>query len=269
MTCGNPDGSFIWYELMTTDPDGAAAFYGPVVGWTVSGHSDPSASGGVDYRMIERSDGGNAGGVLGLSNEMCEGGAQPCWLGYLSVSDVDAKVADIVADGGTVQMPAADLPVGRIAMVADPQGVPFYVMKPVPPAGAENAQSDVFSPMEAQHVRWNELSTRDDAAATAFYAKHFGWTQEGSMPMGEQGEYRFIQKDGVGIGAIMRMMPEAPVAAWTFYIGVDDIDRATSAIEANGGRVIHGPMEIPGGEYALNGIDPQGAHFGLVGPRKA
>jgi hypothetical protein len=27
-------------------------------------------------------------------------------------------------------------------------------------------------------------------------------------------------------------------------------------------------MEIPGGEFALNGMDPQGASFGLVGPRK-
>ena len=265
MTCS--EGSFVWYELMTTDPDGAAGFYGPVVGWSVSGHSDPAETGGVDYRMIVRGDGGHAGGVLGLSQDMQNGGARPCWLGYLSADDVDAKVADILADGGKLQMPAVDLPVGRMAMVADPQGVPFYVMKPIPPADAPEGVNDVFSPTEAQHVRWNELSTSDDAAATAFYAKHFGWTQEGGMPMGELGEYRFIQKDGVGIGAIMRMMPEAPMAAWTFYIGVDDIDRAASAIAANGGQVVHGPMEIPGGEYALNGIDPQGAHFGLVGPK--
>lgn len=263
----NPDGSFIWYELMTTDPEGAAAFYGPVVGWTVSGHSNPAEAGGVDYRMIVRGDGGNAGGVLGLSKEMREGGARPCWLGYLSTSDVDAKVADVVADGGKVQMPAVDLPVGRIAMVTDPQGVPFYVMKPIPPAGKEGMDSDVFSVDQPQHVRWNELSTTDDVAATAFYVKHFGWTQEGGMPMGEHGEYRFVQKDGVGIGAIMKMMPEAPVPAWTYYIGVDDVDRAVAAIGANGGQVIHGPMEIPGGEFALNGIDPQGAHFGLVGPK--
>lgn len=267
MAC--PEGSFVWYELMTTDPDGAAAFYGPVVGWTIAGHSNPAETGGVDYRMIVRGDGGNAGGVLGLSQDMRDGGAQPCWLGYLSAADVDAKVADIVADGGKVRMPAVDLPVGRIAMVTDPQGVPFYVMKPIPPEGAPEGVSDVFSPMEPQHVRWNELSTSDDAAAIAFYTKHFDWTQEGAMPMGEYGDYHFIQKDGVGLGAIMPKMPEMPVAAWTYYIGVDDIDRAVAAIKANGGQVFADPMEIPGGEYALNASDPQGAHFGLVGPRSS
>ncbi|WP_409574797.1 VOC family protein [Sphingopyxis sp. PET50] len=55
---------------------------------------------------------------------------------------------------------------------------------------------------------------------------------------------------------------------WTFYIGVADIDRALAAVKANGGTVITEPMEIPGGEFAMNAVDPQGASFGLVGPRK-
>ena len=261
-------GGFIWYELMTTDPDGAAAFYGPLTGWTIAAHSDPQA-GGMDYRMIVRSDGGNAGGVLGLTQAMRGGGARPCWLGYIHVPDVDGAVAAITADGGKVMMPATDLRVGRIAMVTDPQGAPFYLMAPTPPAGQENAVSDVFSVDQPQHVRWNELSTTDDNAAVAFYGKHFGWSQEGDMDMGEMGKYRFIQHDGVGIGAIMPKMPEMPVSLWSYYIGVDDIDRAVAAIEAGGGKLLFGPMEIPGGEFALNGLDPQGAAFGLVGPRKS
>src|SRR3546814_15481496 len=78
----------------------------------------------------------------------------------------------------------------------------------------------------------------------------------------------FLEVGGVGIGAVMPVMPDMPAPAWTFYIGVDDIDRAKAAIEAEGGTLVNGPMEIPGGEYAMNGIDPQGAAFGLVGPRK-
>jgi predicted enzyme related to lactoylglutathione lyase len=263
----NPLGSFIWYELMTTDPDAAAIFYGPVVGWTIAGHADPQA-GGMDYRMIVRGDGGNAGGVLGLTKQMCDGGARPCWLGYIYTPDVDAAIAAIQADGGKLQMPATDLPVGRIAMVTDPQGAPFYLMNPTPPQGKEGMSSDVFSVDQPQRVRWNELSTTDADAAVTFYAKHFGWSQEGDMDMGELGKYRFIQHHGTGIGAIMPKMPEMPVSFWSYYIGVDDIDRAIAAIGEGGGKVIHGPMEIPGGEFALNGIDPQGAAFGLVGPRK-
>jgi uncharacterized protein len=262
---GEPRGDFIWYELMTPDPDGSKAFYDAVVGWDI-GEGSPEFQG---YRMIGRSDGGFAGGVLPLNDEMQQHGARPMWLGYILVRDVDAALEAITKAGGKTQMPATDIPnVGRIAMVTDPQGAAFYIMKPLPPEGDPNAKSDVFSPTEAQRVRWNELSTTDPEAAIAFYRDQFGWDQEGAMPMGEMGDYRFIQANGVNVGAVMRKPPQRPVSTWTYYIGVDDIDRAIAAITEGGGKVLNGPHEIPGGEFALNGLDPQGASFGLVGPRK-
>ena len=258
-------GDFIWYELLTGDIGGAKRFYGAVVGWNVQERSDfPN-----DYRMIGRSDGKFAGGAMQLTDEMKQHGGRPIWLGYILVPDVDASVAAIERDGGRAMMPAFDIPgVGRVAMVTDPSGAPFYIMKPLPPEGDPNAKSDVFSVDQPQRVRWNELSTTDQDGAVDFYRRHFGWTQEGSMPMGEMGDYRFIQANGVNIGAIMRKPPQLPVSLWTYYIGVDDIDRAAEAIKAGGGQILNGPMEIPGGEFALNGLDPQGAAFGLVGPRK-
>src|SRR3546814_11145337 len=86
-------------------------------------------------------------------------------------SDVNARIAAIEADCCAVHMPATDLPVGLLAMLADPQGAVFYVMNPIPPAGMEDRDSDLFSVTEAQHVRWNELMTRDHDAAIAFYRK--------------------------------------------------------------------------------------------------
>ncbi|MBL0914244.1 MAG: VOC family protein, partial [Sphingopyxis sp.] len=106
--------NFIWYELMTPDPAGAAGFYGAVVGWNIADTGEQTA-GGVDYRMIGRSDGGNAGGVLALNADMIAGGARPIWIGYLHVVDVDAAVAAIKADGGSVQMDPMAIPGGRIA----------------------------------------------------------------------------------------------------------------------------------------------------------
>lgn len=258
-------GGFIWYELMTPDPAAAKRFYDAVVGWNIA--SDTVAP-GVEYRMIGRSDGGNAGGVLTLTDEMRESGAGPLWLGYLHDEDVDARVEAIASDGGQVMMPPWDQPgVGRLAMATDPDGAPFYLMDPLPPEGDSGAASDVFSVDQSQHVRWNELWSGDPDRSVDFYARHFGWAQEGDMDMGEMGKYRFVQHDGVTIGAIMPKMPDAPRPMWNFYVGVDDIDRAAGAVTANGGKVVNGPMEIPGGEFAVNAVDPHGALFGLVGPR--
>lgn len=256
-------GDFIWYELMTTNPDRAKNFYDSVVGWDI-GSAIAEYNG---YRMIERSDGKYAGGILPLTAEMQQHGAHPTWLGYVHVEDVDRSAREIEQDGGKVLM-TNDIPnVGRIAMIADPTGAPFYIMKPIPPEDDPDGRSDVFSTNQAQHVRWNELSTTDQDRAVEFYARHFGWTQQGDMDMGEFGKYLFIQANGVPIGAIMRKPPQIPVSAWTYYIGVDDIDRASQAITAGGGKIMHGPMEIPGGEFSLNAMDPDGAPFGLVGPR--
>lgn len=70
----NPTGSFIWYELMTPDPEGALAFYEPVVGWTMTtSHGDKQ-----DYGFITRTDGGMSGGILRLTDEMSRHGARPC-----------------------------------------------------------------------------------------------------------------------------------------------------------------------------------------------
>lgn len=117
----NLQGSFIWYELMTSDADGAKAFYDSVVGWNVGSEAEfPNG-----YRMIGRYDGKNAGGVLPLTEEMKSHGARPVWLGYIGVDDVDATVSAIEADGGKAMMPAWDIPgVGRVAMVTDPAGSP-------------------------------------------------------------------------------------------------------------------------------------------------
>ncbi len=263
----NRHGGFIWYELMTGDPGAAKRFYDDVVGWSIG--DTPTGDGDMDYRMIERSDGGFAGGMLVLTDAMKGGGARPAWLGYVHVPDVDAAVKAFADAGGSSFMPPVDMDgVGRMAMVADPQGAPIYVMAPVPPEGDPEATSDVFSVDRPQHVRWNELSTTDPDAAIAFYTGLVGWTQEGAMPMGEMGDYRFIQQDGTGIGAVMRKPPGMERSAWVYYIGVDDIDRAADAVTGGGGMVVQGPMEIPGGEYSANCVDPQGAAFGIVGPKK-
>ena len=262
-------GSFIWYELMTTDATWAAKFYGAVVGWTIAEHA--KLQGGMDYRLIGRSDGGFNGGVLALTSDMLDQGARPTWLGYLHVADVDGAVKDIEADGGRLLMPRRDLPVGSIAMVADPMGTPFYVMAPIPPPDKPDAKSDVFDVSAAQHVRWNELVSADQPRAKEFYARHFGFEFRDSMPMGPAGSYDFIDHGGVRLGGILPAQPQAPLqnpnALWLFYFGVRSIAAAKAAIEKGGGKILNGPHQVPGGDWIVVALDPQGAVFGVVGPQ--
>ena len=163
----NPPGTPIWYELMSPDPDASKAFYEPVVGWTVH----PSAP-GPDYRMITAAD-GMVGGLMHLGPEMLAGGARPGWLVYVGVDDPDATFAQARTLGAQPFVPPTDIPgVGRFALLADPQGAPFYIMR-----GAGDATSGVFAGGENArqgHVAWNELSTPDRQAALEFYGALFG-----------------------------------------------------------------------------------------------
>jgi len=257
----NPAGDFIWYELMTPDAEGSKTFYDAVVGWNI-GEGVAEYNG---YRMIGTADDGFTGGVLPITDEMQQHGARPTWLGYLNARDVDAKLAEIESAGGKTLMGATDIPnVGRIAMVADPQGAPFYVMKPIPPEGKENQASTVFSPTDQGRCAWNELSTSDPVAARQFYGQQFGWTSDNFMPMGEHGEYRFIDNEGLTLGAIAGAM-EGQHPHWRFYFRVPSVGSAKQTVEAKDGKVIMGPMEVPGGDHIVIGIDPQGAEFALVG----
>jgi len=178
------------------------------------------------------------------------------------VDDVDACVTAITSAGGRVDMPAFDIPnVGRIAMVSDPQGAPFYVMR-----GSSEESSTACDPERAGHGAWHELHAADGAKALGFYIEHFGWGKSGAMDMGPAGVYQLITIDGRDLGGIMTDK-DFPRPAWLIYFRVDGIERAAGRIVEAGGRVVHGPMEVPGGGWIVNGIDPEGAMFALTGTR--
>lgn len=247
---GNP----VWYELMTSDPAGAAAFYGAVLGWSAR----PSGQPGMDYQLLA-SPHGDVAGLMALP-----GGAPmpPGWFGYIGVDDLEASLAALTAAGGALHMPPTEVPgAGRFAMVADPQGVIFYLMQP---AGSEPSLS--FSTDLVGHCSWNELATTHQAAALGFYSTLFGWRAGDAMDMGPMGQYRFINHGDTGLGAMMTAPPGMP-PGWTYYFRVADIDAAAAAVTKAGGHIDEGPSEVPGNDYIVQGRDPQGAAFALVGKR--
>lgn len=262
-------GTPIWYELMTPDPAAVAPFYRAVLGWEIpaDGHAMPN---GAEYRAIGRTDGGSAGGVLTLTPQMAEHGVKPAWFPYFHVDDVDQAVAKARDLGAPVFIPPTTMEgAGRMAMLADPQGASFYLMDPTPPPDRPDAQSDVFKPRSPGHCWWNELQTPDEPASTAFYTSLFGWTAENAMPMGEKGEYRFIEHDGVGLGAINPWMADGMPVSWLPYFGVADIEAAKTAAESSGGTVTHDIHEVPGGDFIFTATDPAGAPVAFVGGKGA
>lgn len=254
----NPDGTPIWYELLSSDAEASKAFYEKVIGWTVH----PAAPGGMDYRMIDTGGDGFVGGLMALTPEMQAGGAKPTWLFYIGVDDVDATAAKIVEHGGSITMAPFDIPgAGRAALVADPQGVPFYIMR-----GASEEASTVWSPMGMGKCSWNELNTSDQAAAMDFYAALFGWKYPEKMSMGPMGDYVFVEAAGQTIGATMNQPPGSPPPAWQFYFRTSDIEAAAAKVAEAGGTVHYGPAEVPGGDRIIVASDPHGVMFGAVGP---
>lgn len=243
---------FVWYELVTSDLDAAQAFYGEVVGW----QAVPFPGGQGDYRVLNMA-GKGIGGLMALP----EGMTDPFWMGYVGVADIDAAVAGLEGAGGTVHR-RFDIPeVGRIALVADPQGAGLALIQ-----GTSDGKSEAFDQSKAGHGNWHELHSSDWQATWDFYANQFGWAKGIGMDMGPMGTYQLFQADGADIGGMMDS-PDFPRPIWLYYFGSENVDAAIERIAANGGTVLHGPSEVPGGAWIVQAKDPQGAIFALVGKR--
>jgi predicted enzyme related to lactoylglutathione lyase len=109
----NTPGAMTWNDLVTPDPEAAAAFYGALFGWTTMEIPD---SGG--YRVIRNGERSN-GGIMPHAE------APPSWMPYFGHEDVERAAADVDGLGGRVLNGPMDIGQGRIAVIADPQGAVF------------------------------------------------------------------------------------------------------------------------------------------------
>lgn len=259
-------GKFFWYELMTSDPQAALAFYGDVLGWT---HAPFSGDLGEPYHVVSGS-AGQVGGVMAIPAEAKDCGMTPWWGGYMGSADVDADAERLSAAGGKVMRAAEDIPgVGRFAVMADPGGAVFMLLK-----GSSDEGMDAAPPMASGHVGWHELYAGAFDGDLAFYTGQFGWAKGDAMDMGEMGSYQLVSQTGGTAfqdmtGGIMPLPPMMPRPSWLFYFAVADIDAAVERVTAGGGTVLNGPMEVPGGAWIIQATDPQGAMFALVGMKEA
>jgi predicted enzyme related to lactoylglutathione lyase len=107
------------WQILTSDPDGLAAFYAGVFGWTVS------AANSLGYREISTQPGGPPDGGLWPNPP----GAPELVQLFVEVADIDDRLAAVEAAGGRILFPKQILPDGdAMAMVLDPKGRPFGLM---------------------------------------------------------------------------------------------------------------------------------------------
>jgi uncharacterized protein len=246
-------GRPVWYELMTTDMKAAENFYKTVVGWTTK----PFDGASQPYTMFNRSSDVSVGGVMTKPPEVK---APPFWAMYIGVPKLEEAVAHMKRLGAKSHTEVIEIPnVGRLQMWMDPQGAAFHIIEPAPTEQRPEKAAEVGE------VSWHELMTTDWAAAMKFYHEAFGWEPSDQMDMGPAGKYQMFNRPHGMIGGIMNKPPEMANVPpnWMIYFRVPDVDTAAERIKANGGRILSGPMEVPGGDRVLSAADPQGAAFGL------
>lgn len=254
-----PVGRFVWHDLLTPDPDSAVAFYAAIAGW---GTQTWRAQGREPYRMWTL---GTTpfGGVMKLPPHLA--GAPPHWISYVYVDDVLRCTERTKTLGGRVLHPPEEIPtVGRLAVIADPQGAALSVLAStrVPPARNGPAAVGEFS--------WHELATTDAHSALWFYGALFGWERDPTYDMGQLGVYHIIARQGSQIGGAYDMPAGTSTRSnWLPYIRVASAPTTTEQIRSLGGAVVMGPHEMPGGDLIAMAVDPQGASFAIHEVRRS
>lgn len=250
---GDPTGRFLWHQLLTTDRDAAAEFYRDLVGWSV----EPLEMAGTRYQ-VWAADGCQVAAAMQLTSEALEVGTPAHWLPYVGTPDLDETVRAAEELGGHVLAPARAIPdAGRFAVLQDPQEAVFAALQPPDtPEEDPDPRPGFFS--------WHELATTDHESALSFYEELFGWEAGTPHDMGELGTYQIFGLEGTELGGLYDLPPDDDTPpSWLPYVMVGDIDEAVETLESLGGRVLNGPMPVPGGDWVVQAMDPQGAVFAL------
>jgi predicted enzyme related to lactoylglutathione lyase len=262
-----------WVDTSHPDPEAATAFYGGLFGWTFEDVMPADAP--VRYFMA-RLPGGDVGAIGG---QMPDAPRQPAaWNTYVWVEDADATAAKVrEADGTVVVEPMDVFESGRMAVFADPEGAAFSVWQPKAHRGAAVVN-------EHGSVNFNNLNSRDLAAAETFYGAVFGWDRldaggggvgwwalpaygdflERRTPgmrkgMAEMGAPPRFEEVVAGALPIPDDHPDTP-AHWSVTFAVDDADAIAARAAELGGTVVVAPFDAPWVRTTVI-TDPQGATF--------
>jgi predicted enzyme related to lactoylglutathione lyase len=251
-----PTGRFVWFELVTKDPQKAQGFLGELFHWKTEGMPIPAAAGGGTYTMVKNGD-KSIGGYMPTPQ-----GAPPHahWISHLQVDDTNAVVAKVKANGGRVLSESHKMDMGTHTIVADPLGGALALWQPAKAEGTGDWSGNDGS------FCWNELFTEDPAKSVAFY-KAIGGFEEEKMEMGPV-TYHLLKSEGKPRGGVMKpMMPGVP-QAWLPYVQVASADATHEKAKRLGATILVTPTDIPNvGRFSIL-ADTQGATIGVLQPKR-
>lgn len=253
------NGRFVWHELTTSDREAAKAFYGEVAGWTL----EDMPMGDFTYTIAKAGE-PMVAGLMETPEPARSQGVPPHWTGYVAVESVDESARKGEGLGGRTLYGPQDIPgIGRFAIVADPTGAAYALFAALP----SDDPGPEAQPNDPGAIGWNELYAGDLTAAWTYYEAMFGWRKDQAIDIGDMGVYQLFAAGDRVLGGMMTKPAQMPAPAWLYYVASPDIDAATAKITANGGKVLMGPMQTPGGDWITQAQDPQGALFAVVGKR--
>ena len=243
-------GRFVWFEHLSNDIPKARAFYEKLFGWNTE---MMAMSSGDPYPVIHNGEAGIGGYA------QARAGAPSQWMSYLSVSDVDSAYKAALAAGAKSLVAPMDYgSVGRAATIADPTGGVFSLWR-----GNQGDPPEVETTPAGGFI-WNELATKDEKMALAFYEKVFGFTYD-EMPMPE-GAYFVLKQAEKSRAGLYKAMHASMPTSWTPYVCVADCDKTTELAKSLGANAVVPPSDIPGvGRLAMFN-DPQGASIAILKP---
>ncbi|MDL9936201.1 VOC family protein [Gordonia sp. ABSL1-1] len=254
-----PVGAPIWFDLMSSDPDKAAEFYGAIFGWEAE---EPRAEFG-GYRNFAK----NGKRVAGLMQAMPDAGPPNVWSVYLHTDDPQATVTAVEAAGGSIMVPPMDVgEEGTMVVAVDTAGAVIGFWKP----GNHHGYQEVG---EHGTPYWFECHSKDYAKSLDFYRSVLGARIE---EVGTGGDPNAVGPDAYGqvfIGdmsysGIMdaaKLHPADVPSFWQIYITVDDVAATVAQVAELGGTVLMAGEDTPYGTLAAV-TDPLGAVFCLGHP---
>jgi predicted enzyme related to lactoylglutathione lyase len=115
-------------------------------------------------------------------------------------------------------------------------------------------------------VGWHELLVSDLERIFTFYSELLGWRKAGNRA-DATGMYQLFSDGTETVGSMGTMPGFSTLPLWLYYFNVDNIDEAAKRVQANGGKILFGPLGVPDRGRLVQCADAQGAIFGLIDRR--